>query len=208
MRGTFSVEWSLPAPPGGGAPATCVADVKEGKALTLGCPGGGKIESVEFLEYGTATGACPAGFKDGKCGVSLVGNASSCVGKATCVVSCRGPACTVDGKKVATGDPCYQTVKKVSGQVKCGGAAPAKPGDMTLTVKAHVPVTARGTTVVPLLGAAAADVTVTEGDAAPAPVWKGGKYVAGVEGIVGATATAAGIAIEHASGAYSFRRTS
>ena len=209
MRGTFSVEWSLPAPSGGGAPATCVSDVPEGKPLTLGCPGGGNIESVEFLEYGTATGACPAGFKDGKCGVSLVGNASSCVGKATCVVSCTGrgkprqATCTIDGKNVATGDECYHAA--LYGQVKCSGAAPAKPGDMTLTVKAHVTVTARGTTVVPLLGSAAADVTVTEGDAAPALVWKGGKYVAGVEGIAGATVTADGIAIEHASGAYSFR---
>ena len=208
MRGTFSVAWNLPAPPR--APS-CVAGVGEGQSLMLGCPGGGKIESVEFLEFGTATGACPAGFKYGTCGVSLVGNASSCVGKATCVVSCTGygkprqGTCTVDGKKVDTGNECYHA--ELDGQVRCSGAPPAKPGDMTLTVKVHLPVTSVGTTVIPLLGSAVADVTVTEGDTSPTSVWKNGKYVAGVEGITGATATTDGVAIEHVSGAYSFRRT-
>ena len=212
MRGTFSVAWNLPAPPRVGAPALCIADVGEGQSLTLGCPGGGKIESVEFLEFGTATGTCLTGFKDSTCGVSLVSNASSCVGKATCVISCTGHGkprqgtCTVDGKMVVTGNECYHA--ELDGQVRCNGAPPAKPGDMTLTIKVHLPATSVGTTVVPLLGYTAADVTITEGDTSPTLVWKNGKYVAGVEGITGATATTDGVAIKHVSGAYSFRRTS
>jgi hypothetical protein len=213
MRGTFSIEWNLPVPAagGGGAPTLCGADIKEGTTLTLGCTGGGTIKSVDFLEYGTATGSCSGGFKDGKCGVSLVGNASDCVGKPSCPVSCKGGSCTVGNKVFATGDPCYQTVKKLDGKVTCGGSSPAKPGAAVppLTIDVHVPHTAVGTTVVPLLGAAAADITVTEGTAsAAAPVFKAGKYVAGVEGVTGATVTADGIAIEHVSGAYKFTRSS
>ena len=104
-------------------------------------------------QYGTATGDCKSGLKLGKCGVSLVGNASSCVGKPSCVVSCSNSACTVDGKAVNTGDPCYQTKKKVDGKVTCD-SAPGGGGKsaVTLTVKAHVPHTAVATTVIPLLG--------------------------------------------------------
>jgi hypothetical protein len=212
MRGTFSIEWNLPAPSGGGGsgpPALCGADVKEGATLNLGCPSGGKISSIDFLEYGTATGKCDAsGFKAGKCGASLIGNASVCVGKSSCEVSCQGPACTIAGKKIETGDPCYQTVKKLDGKVTCGGSGPSKPSATPpLTIDVHVPHTAVGTTLVPLLGSAAADITVTEGATAPTPVFKDGKFVAGVEGVTGATVTADGIAIEHASGAYSFTRS-
>ena len=194
---------------GGGAPALCGADVKEGATLNLGCPSGGKISSVDFLEYGTATGKCDAsGFKDGKCGANLVGNASVCVGKSSCEVSCQGPACTIAGTKIETGDPCYQTVKTLDGKVTCSGSGPSKPSATPpLTIDVHVPHTAVGTTLVPLLGSAAADITVTEGATAPAPVFKDGKFVAGVEGVTGATVTADGIAIEHASGAYSFTRS-
>ena len=210
MRGTFSVEWNLPAPAdgGGGTPELCAASVAEGKKATLGCPNGGKIKSVDFLEYGTATGDCKSGLKLGKCGVSLVGNASSCVGKPSCVVSCSNSACTVDGKAVNTGDPCYQTKKKVDGKVTCD-SAPGGGGKsaVTLTVKAHVPHTAVATTVIPLLGSTAADITITEGDGTASPVWKSGAFVSGVEGITGATATKDGIAITHASGGYSFTRT-
>ena len=63
-----------------------------------------------------------------------------------------------------------------------------------------------GTTLIPLLGGTAAEITVTEGSP-PVPVWQGGKYASGVLGVTGATASADGIAIEHGSGTYSFTRT-
>jgi hypothetical protein len=101
---------------------------------------------------------------------------------------------------------CYQTKKVLSAQVSCAEPKPSDRPSVTLSIKSSVPPTAIGTTLVPLLGGSAASVTVTEGTP-PTPVWRAGKYVPGVDGVTGATASASGIAIEHGSGTYSFVRT-
>ena len=145
MRGIFSLEWHLPVD--GAKSSTCDASLNEGAKIMLGCPGAGGIKAITFAEYGTPSGDCQHGFKAGKCGVDLAGNLTKlCVGKASCTVSCSGPACTIDGKQLETGDPCYQTKKKLSAQVSCGGSKPdpSKKPPVTLAVKTTVPHTALG----------------------------------------------------------------
>lgn len=70
-----------------------------------------------------------------------------------------------------------------------------------LAIQATAPPNSIGTTAVPLLGASAATVTITEGGA---PVWSKGAYVPGAIGITGANATDVAINIQHGSGTYFF----
>ena len=59
--------------------------------------------------------------------------------------------------------------------------------------------------MLPLLGSAAGAVSVSVD--AGAAVWAKGAFVPGAPGVIGASATAEGIAVEHLSGTYAFTRT-
>eukprot|EP01052_Picozoa_sp_SAG31_P019145 SAG31_NODE_1385_length_8573_cov_27.673118_8_plen_195_part_00 len=154
LRGEFSISWHLPAPnpSGGGTPVMCGVE-DESHALTLGCPAGQTISTVKFGEYGTPGGSCPT-LSAGKCGGNnLVASISAgCVGKPSCVVECQGSTCTLNGKKILSKDPCFQTKKKLAAAVTCKGGGPSPKDAVVLTVATSVPHTAIGTTRLPLLG--------------------------------------------------------
>jgi alpha-L-rhamnosidase len=71
-----------------------------------------------------------------------------------------------------------------------------------LSIRSTAPANSIATTVVPLLGATAATVVITESGNA---VWTSGHYVAGVDGITGAQVVAQAIEIAHGSGVFDFR---
>ena len=200
LRGTIEFEWQVPPSVAGG---TCSL-AEESLPITLSCPGS-TISSVAFAEYGTPTGDCSSGFKPGTCGVNTTAAFVSkcCVGKGSCSVSCGGPGCTcAGGKSIQFADPCYGTMKKLA--VKVGCAAKFGPVGPTLNMRVAVPPGSDAQLVVPLLGAAAKDVVITEGSTA---IFKDGAYVSGVAGITGASPSGDSIIVEHGSGSYSFVRS-
>ena len=88
--------------------------------------------------------------------------------------------------------------------VKVGCAAKFGPVGPTLNMRVAVPPGSDAQLVVPLLGAAAKDVVITEGSTA---IFKDGAYVSGVAGITGASPSGDSIIVEHGSGSYSFVRS-
>jgi len=199
QRGNFGLEWNLPQPGTGGS-STC-ASVNQGTKIVLSC-GASTIKAVTFAEYGTPAGACPS-LTAGKCKVDLsTFTTPGCVGKTSCSIDCSDSGCTVNGKKVGNGtDPCYGTKKKLAASVSCAGS-PSKAA-VTLSIDVTIAANSKGVTNVPMLGAA--DITIDEGGVA---VWKGGKYVAGVAGITGASEVGDAVAVTHGSGEFHFVRSS
>ena len=195
----IEMEWALPTSPSSG---TC-GDGNEGSTFALACPGS-TISAVEFASYGTPTGDCASGFKQGKCAsnTTLPWATKCCAGKASCTVSCGGQSCSCDGQATTIPDPCFNTPKIFAIQVACAGKpSPAGP---TLNLRVAVPAGTDAQLVVPLLGSAAKAVTITENSTV---VFKDGAYVAGVAGITGATVVGYNVVVEHGSGAYSFVRS-
>jgi alpha-L-rhamnosidase len=92
------------------------------------------------------------------------------------------------------------SVETVRGTVACGWHR--SPGTVTLEVT--VPVNSTATVVIPK-PEEATELLVREGEGV---VWEDGKFVAGVQGVTGASQGAGGsIAIEVGSGNYSFTLT-
>jgi len=90
--------------------ATCAA-VDENQTLTLSCPAGRKILSINFASYGTPNGSC-GGYTIGTCHAA---NSASIVGAA-----CIGQnSCTVNATNGVFGDPCVGTLKRLWVQASC-----------------------------------------------------------------------------------------
>jgi len=115
----------------------------ENRALSIACPAGRTITSVDFASYGTPTGSCGA-LVEGACKATnsapLLSNA--CLGKASC---------TVSASNAAFGDPCPGTLKRLVAQVTCTGtvstpttgicATAAENGTATLSCPAGKTIT-------------------------------------------------------------------
>lgn len=191
-RGRFGLSWQLTQ----GSGNTCAAATPEGVLADLQCQGS-TIASVVFASYGTPTGSCSDGFKGSSCNADLTKYVSQqCVGKSQCTISCKEGAC--GSFKVS--DPCYGTPKHVSIQVACAAGSSVEVG-----VTSTVPANSDAQTNLPTLGASPAQVNVTEGGTL---IWIQGKYVAGVPGISGVTATGgngAQVTVAHSSGQYDFQ---
>jgi serine/threonine-protein kinase len=102
-----------------GTPAVC-GSVAEGASLTLACPSGQTIASVDFASYGTPAGSCGT-FSDGSCNAStsLSVVQAACVGKSSC---------SVPANNATFGDPCRGTDKTLSAQVTCSGGSGGSGG--------------------------------------------------------------------------------
>jgi hypothetical protein len=204
LRGTIELQWAVPP-----KKASNQCDVEfESVDLQLACPGS-TIAGIAFANYGTLMSAdCATGLKTGSC----LSNATfksfvseCCVGKESCSFKCgdtgeRGCAC--GSKTVPVPDPCFGTKKQVAAQVTC--AAPPPASGFALDLKAIVPAGSDAQLVVPLLGSSADKITITEG---ATPVFSGGQYKPGAEGVTGAVAGTDSIIISHGSGEYMFVRT-
>lgn len=107
LRGVIELGWSVPSKSGGGGNSTCGIG-NEDTDFKLGCPGS-TIASVVYASYGTPSGDCAHGFKDGSCASNTTKDlvAKCCVGKETCDFSISGAVSTCDGKDTPVSDPCY-----------------------------------------------------------------------------------------------------
>ena len=199
IRGKAAAAWEC-APTF--AAGTCQADIQEHAVAHLACGAESTISSVTFASYGNSTGTCASGFRasscDAKLSVALL--TKLCVGKPSCAV-------TVDSTTFG-GDPCFGTKKHLDVAIQCSKAPkPTGPGPLQFTYTVTVPTGSSASVVLPTFGAKAADaaLAIQEGGV---NVWAGGKFVAGVAGVVGAAAgaDAAGphIAIEIGDGDYVF----
>jgi hypothetical protein len=110
---------------------------------------------------------------------------------------------TLHRTRTLTGLSQFGTVKTAAAQVSCGGA-PSNSSSFTLDLKVLVPPGSDARLAVPLLGAAAAAVTIMEGNAT---VFAKGAYVPGVKGVTGAVAGPDAITVTHGSGEYMFTRS-
>jgi hypothetical protein len=86
-RSIQAINISHPSPHHRGV--TC-GSVEEDTPMLLTCPNS-TIKSVQFAQYGTPTGGCPAsGLKPGQCSRDLTpALTAACVGKESCTVECR-----------------------------------------------------------------------------------------------------------------------
>jgi hypothetical protein len=203
LRGTIELQWAVPP-----QKASAQCDVESENAdVKLDCPGS-TIAGIAFANYGTLMSSdCATGLKTGSC----LSNATfksfvsdCCVGKASCSFKCGdrvNGGCSCGSKTVAIADPCFGTAKKVAAQVTCA-SAPGADG-YTLNLKTIVPAGSDAQLVVPLLGSSADKITIKEG---ATPVFSGGQYKPGAEGVTGAVAGADSIIISHGSGEYMFVR--
>jgi hypothetical protein len=85
--------------------------IAEGSSLTLSCPAGQTIGSVNFASFGTPTGAC-GNLAKGTCDES----ASVAVVQALCL---GRQSCSVPANTGTFGDPCNKTVKTLAADVTC-----------------------------------------------------------------------------------------
>jgi hypothetical protein len=90
---------------------TACGSATEGNNMTVSCPAGQIITSVDFASYGTPTGAC-GGYTPSSChsGTSLAQVRTACLDK---------NSCTVSATNGVFGDPCNGTVKLLDVQVTC-----------------------------------------------------------------------------------------
>lgn len=101
---------------GGSTPQTAsvCATAAEEETLSLTCPEGGTITTVDFASYGTSTGECGA-FSAGECdaanSVSVI--EAACAGQSTCSVEVTND--------VFGGDPCSFVLKNLNVEVTCTG---------------------------------------------------------------------------------------
>ena len=215
-RGTFGLFWSLS--PAADANQTCSTG-NESASVAVNCTGVG-INSVVFADFGTPIGTfepdCGNKVAKGNCTTasSLAQQVSSvCIGADSCVVECTAHVaasefmgCNISavfpgGRTKKAGmplpDPCNGKRKQVALQVECNGPA--------LSIRSTAPGNSAATTAVPLLGADAVDVSVSENGTA---VWANGAFVPGARGVTSAVASNGAILVEHGSGVYDFRRAS
>jgi hypothetical protein len=97
---------------GGAVPRRVCETVDEDDRLTVTCPDGATVLSVDFASYGTPTGAC-GNFAASDCHAASSQGVldTRCLGLATC---------TVDADNDTFGDPCRGTLKHLYVQVSCG----------------------------------------------------------------------------------------
>jgi hypothetical protein len=83
----------------------------ENASITLSCPTGQKIMSLDFSSYGTPNGSCGA-FTTSTCNAttSTMDVSTSCLGL---------NSCTVSASNGVFGDPCVGTVKRLYVQARC-----------------------------------------------------------------------------------------
>lgn len=186
VAGQYSVAWQNVSG------TLCTSDQAEGANVTLSCPGDSSntIVDVAFASFGTPTGECG----------SFAVNASCNAANTSAVISalCVGQhSCTIPSSDTVYGDPCYGTVKHLNAQLVCASSA--------FTLEATVPVNAHATAVLPLGGASASAITITEG-AGNTVVYQHGAFVPGASGVTAAYTVANGtaVAIDVGSGAYVF----
>ena len=209
-RGTFALFWSLNL--NTTYAVTCAGGI-EGTNSSVSCPHSG-IEKVKFADFGTPNGDCAHGFSRGNCTTeNLTAVVTSvCTGQERCTIECRddrvpsprGPpftGCVITTphmvKLFPMPDPCNHVKKMTVLQVKCNG-----PG-ADLRIRSSAPANSIATTAVPLLGASAATVIVSEGGTV---LWRDGAFVSGVDGVMGAVVSGDAILVSHGSGTYDFRR--
>jgi len=163
--------------------------------VSLTCGGGGTISGFSFASYGTPMGDCSTGWKKGSCDAkdTLAIVTKACVGK---------PSCSIPvGNSFFGGDPCFGTPKHFSGSVLCN---PPSSGDRSLLLSVIVPIGTSADSYIPIvpeLGQNEANIVVREGGKV---VWRGGRYVAGVPGVVGARVADRGVFVTVLSGQYHF----
>jgi hypothetical protein len=88
------------------------ATAAENGTITLTCPAGQKIASLDFASYGTPNGSCGAFAVDSTCNATT---SSPDVG-----ADCLGlNACSVAATNGVFGDPCVGTVKRLYVQARC-----------------------------------------------------------------------------------------
>jgi hypothetical protein len=106
-----------PGPSPEGASVCDTAD--EDQAVTLACPDGQIIETVDFASYGTPTGDCGS-FALGDCdaATSVDTVEMRCVGRATCSVTAANGTFS---------DPCRGTTKRLAVSVSCAPGEPIEP---------------------------------------------------------------------------------
>src|SRR5260221_7928766 len=101
---------------GSGSGNTC-SSANENRSISLACPAGQTITSVQFASYGTPNGSCGS-FSVGNCHaantVSIV--TAECVGKLSCSVAATNAVFK---------DPCPLTAKHLAAQVVCSGQTSA-----------------------------------------------------------------------------------
>jgi len=204
LRGTIELQWALPAPNTNNN-ATC-AEGEEGDHLNLACTGS-TIAAVTFASYGTPTGSCSTGgFAKSSCSSNMSQTIveKCCVGKPTCDISCSQDTCVcAGGATTSVADPCYQTKKTLAVTVKCASAPPSAGPQLTMT--AMVPPGSDSQLFVPLLGASAQDVTITESGAT---VFAKGSFIPNAApGVTAAAVVGESIVVHHGSGAYTFVRS-
>jgi predicted outer membrane repeat protein len=97
----------------GEALSTAVCEVAaEWTTLSLVCPAGAVIQSVDFASYGLPSGTCGGLVEDSGCHATTSHDIVSraCVGRSTCSVAATN---------TTFGDPCVGKVKQLSVQVSC-----------------------------------------------------------------------------------------
>jgi len=101
--------------PAGTASGAACAVVPENNPLTLSCPSGQTIATVEFASYGTPEGSCGS-FSTGSCDAteSMSTVANACVGQSSC---------TLWASNWQFGDPCWGTAKRLAVQAACSGGS-------------------------------------------------------------------------------------
>lgn len=194
-RGEVLVAWSTVPPPGPPSPATC-GESHEAAApayayVSVGCPASGAlISNISFASFGTVTGSCGgAPFARGSCDAA---NTSAIVA-AACLAK---PNCSVAADIRVFGDPCEGTAKQLAINVTCSGGSPPPPSSLTFlgSLDVSVPVNLPATVRFQSFNLTSPQLLViTEGaggTSAPA-VWRGGAFVPGVAGVVGAAVTPA-----------------
>lgn len=101
-----------PKPVDPNARTTVSSVASEGSTLSLSCPDGQVVKSVDFASYGTPTGTAP-NFSVSSC------NASTSVSVVT--AACTGmSSCSVPATNAKFGDPCVGTGKRLSVAASCG----------------------------------------------------------------------------------------
>ena len=172
--------------------------------MHLKCTDGGTIKSTPFVSFGTPTGNCSSGFVrasscDAKGAAAKV--AAACVGKSSC---------SVTASSRLFGDPCLDHVKSLAVVATgCKGVttssarpAPGPKGTAALfTYNVTVPVGATAEVHLPAMGLA--NVHIAESGSA---LWSNGALVAGVDGVLAASANAAAgtVVVDVGSGSYGF----
>lgn len=173
--------------------------------LRLNCTDGGTMKAIAYASFGESTGNCASGFvRSPACGENgtLAAMVAACVGKSSCAVT---------ASFLTFGDPCRDHVKSLAVVATgCQGvtsfAHPPAPTPTPTPVPAFtydvvVPLGATADVHLPLMGLP--DANVTESGEV---LWKVGKLVPGVSGVLSAVADGArgALVVRVGSGSYGF----